>query len=499
MRAIMGLRSKFILIVFFCVLCTVASISYRIFDRERDLLLKNAEQQALLLAKSSAILFMNAFVYEEIGFTDGAEFAEFLDFYVTDVMAMDPRIKSFMVFDLDLRVVTHDDLKHYGELLQDATYRQILQGDGERVGRIETETESMLEIVLPLAIESKTWGGCRILFSLAEIEKASRDLLSKILAAAAVSLLASLLVIGFAAEYFIRPIRRLSGRMEQMTTVGDVSSPMPEFPARSDEIGQLQQSFSWMVARLNNEEQRRRQTLDKLLHTEKMASVGQLTASIAHEINNPLGGVILCFNNLVDGNLDDKGRQQHIEVIRQSLDRMRDTMRDLLDYSRQSELTLQKVSVAEVVGKSTTLLETMLRRKGIGFEVKMAEDLPLVMIDSVKIQQVILNLLLNGAHAIESCQEKSGDGLLSIEVRRDGQNLLLAVSDNGPGVPGELEEKIFELFFSTKVQGKGTGLGLAVSRSIAEQHGGRLWLSRSSAAGSTFILSIPIEEGADEE
>ncbi|WP_419176822.1 ATP-binding protein [Desulfosediminicola sp.] len=494
-----GIRAKFVLLAFFCVFCTVASISYKVFDRERNLLEKNTEQQALLLAKSSAILFINALVYEEIGIADNDDITEFLDFYVSDVMAMDSRIKSFMVFDRELRVVSHDDLKYYGTQLKASKYRQVLNSSEDRVERFSRDGWPILEVLVPLAIESKNWGGCRIIFSLSEIEAASRDLLNKILAAAAVALLTSLIIIGFAAEYFIRPIKRLSDRMEQMTSVGDVSTPMPDLPARNDEIGQLQQSFSWMVTRLQKEEQRRRQTLEKLLHTEKMASVGQLTASIAHEINNPLGGVILCFNNLVDGKLDEKSRQQHIEVIQQSLDRMRDTMRGLLDYSRQPELTLQRVSIAEVIVKSTALLETMLRRRGIGLEVNLEEGLPLMSIDSLKIQQVIVNLLLNGAHAIERRQQACEGGVLRIEARQTDDSVLLSVSDNGHGVPGELQEKIFKLFFSTMQQGKGTGLGLAVSRSIAEQHGGRLWLSESSADGSTFTLSLHIEDEADGE
>ncbi|MFV0439523.1 MAG: sensor histidine kinase [Desulfopila sp.] len=492
MKTVFGLRSQFILLAFFCIAGTISVTSYFIIERERRLLEEKTIQQALMLGASSSVLFTNAFVYEELGLFDKSALEEYLDFYVKDIMALDDRVLSFMALDTNSRIVTHSDFRRYGDIYQLEHFKEAIEGKTVQI-RPLAQGENALEVLVPLAIESKKWGLCRIVFSTAEIAQATEALRLEVFGIASVNLLLSLLIIGFAAEYFIHPLKKLSAAMGKITVEGDVSSTLPRLSERRDEIGQLQQSFHWMTSRLKEEEKARLQTREQLFHAEKMATVGALTASIAHEINNPLGGVILCFNNLCNEDLDDEARRQHIEVIQQSLERMQKTMRDLLDYSRQSTLTTEPVAPAAIVEKSLALVETMLRQKRIEHRLFLDEGLTAVVVDIGKIQQVVVNLIVNAAQAMAT------GGRLHIDIGLRNQFVVITVSDTGPGIAKVLQEKIFEPFFTTKEVGQGTGLGLALSRSIAEQHGGTLTLVESDERGSRFALLLPCQGGVDAE
>lgn len=478
-----GLRFKFIGIVLLCLTGTIFSTAYYMLEKERDVLMQTARQQATSLTKASAILFTNTFIYEELDMLDESDMIAYLSYYVSDVMRTDPRILAFTVVD-----------KHGREVVSKAAHAGRDHAAAPRISPqvpaeasvqlLGTGADAVLAVQEPLSIESKTWGACQLLFSLRDIEKARISVRNEILAISAGWLLFSLIIVGFGAEYLITALQKLSDAMVRFTVHGDFSEPFPNLPPRKDEIGQLQHSFEWMVQRLRREEQERAQTKKKLFHTEKMATIGQLTASIAHEVNNPLGGVMLCFNNLVKGNLDDAGREQHIEVINSGLSRIRKIMGDLLDYSRQSSLNMQQAGVDDVVGKSVSLLELFSQKKRVSLSALLPGETPPILMDSTKIQQVLVNLLLNAIHATPE------GGAVTLEGQLHDDSFTFIISDTGPGIDKAIQGKIFDPFFTTKGE-KGTGLGLALAKSIVDQHGGRLELVQSTARGSIFAIHLP--------
>lgn len=257
---------------------------------------------------------------------------------------------------------------------------------------------------------------------------------------------------------------------------------------QNDEIGDLTESFNILAAHLLDAQEQLKKTTQmekQLIETEKLASLGQLSAGVAHEINNPLGGIKLCFNNLINIGMDDTTRRKHIDFINSGFDRIQNIVRQLLDFSKNTPLSLALSSVNKIIDNVLNLSEYTISKKGIAIKKDLANNLPDLMIDSNKLEQVFLNLFINAAQAMDV------GGILLIRTRTDGRFCNISVSDTGKGIPEELLTKIFDPFFSTKEVGEGTGLGLTVSKAIIEQHKGELTVD-SSEKGSTFTVRIPL-------
>ncbi|WP_028841666.1 c-type heme family protein [Thermodesulfobacterium hveragerdense] len=227
---------------------------------------------------------------------------------------------------------------------------------------------------------------------------------------------------------------------------------------------------------------------EQMAITAKLATIGQLAAGIAHEINNPLGGIILCLNNVIRSSMDEQTKNQHIELINQGLSRIQNIIKVLLDFSRTTELNLRVCEVKDLIENVLRLINYCLKEKNVKVKIDLEKNLRPVCLDSNKIEQVMLNLILNAIDAMENSEEK----VLTIKVYHKESKMFIEVSDTGSGIPPHLAEKVFDPFFTTKPLGKGTGLGLFISKSIVEQHGGKIWFT-TSEKGTTFVVEIPLE------
>ena len=238
-------------------------------------------------------------------------------------------------------------------------------------------------------------------------------------------------------------------------------------------------------------------TQNQLLQTEKLASLGKLSASIAHEINNPLAGILtfskLLIRMLEDGTAPDGSRElflKNLRLIERETDRCRGIVRNLLDFARQRPLVLGPVDVCKALDESLTLLADTIKVQNISLE--KAYRGPLVVdADFGQIRQSFVNILLN------ACEVMPKGGRLGVSARPadGGKTVTVAISDTGPGIPAENMTRIFDPFFTTKEMG--TGLGLSVVYGIVEKHGGTMRAS-SSPAGTTMTLTLPLATGAAE-
>jgi len=297
----------------------------------------------------------------------------------------------------------------------------------------------------------------------------------------------------FLADRITQPVNRLI-KASQEVSDGNLN---PEIgPISSDEIGVLQKTFRNMIASLEDRDRRRKAESDnRLLQSEKQASIGRLAAGVAHEINNPLTGVLTYTHMLLRRKDLGEDIRSDLEVIVQSTERVRKIVKGLLDFSRQTKLDREPTDVNRLVSSTVSMMENQALVKGVSINFNHGETLPQVTLDRSQIQSVLLNLILNALDATEpgdTINIYTTTGLSASEPGQTGVEITIA--DNGCGIPPENLDKLFDPFFTTKEVGQGTGLGLSVSLGIIHEHGGTIRVQSEIGKGSRFFIWLPVEK-----
>ncbi len=221
-----------------------------------------------------------------------------------------------------------------------------------------------------------------------------------------------------------------------------------------------------------------------LIQTERITAMGQLAATLTHEINNPLHSVWTALELVMDFPISESEKQEYLQAIRQEIQRLMNVSRRVLDFARPSRMEYAPVAIADVIRYALDLTKAQLRERRIQVHLDVPDDLPLVAGFQDQLAQVFLNLTLN---AIDAMPE---GGRLDIAARAEEGRLVVTVADTGPGIPPEVMPRIFEPFVTTKKSG--TGLGLAISQSIIHQHGGTITAGNGPRGGAVFTITLPV-------
>jgi two-component system NtrC family sensor kinase len=301
----------------------------------------------------------------------------------------------------------------------------------------------------------------------------------------------------FLESVILRPVHRL---IKASTEVSQGNFSPNVGPISRSEIGVLQKTFADMITSLQERDRRLRAESEiKLLQSEKQASVGRLAAGVAHEINNPLTGV-LTFSHMLLQRKDIGGEiRTDLETIAQQTERVRKIVKNLLDFSRQTELNPELTDINHLVESVVSMMKNQALVKGIDLQCNPDEGLPLLTLDANQIQSVLFNLLLNALDATkqdETIVVTTGIGISGNAA--DPQGVEITVRDTGCGISAEHLDKLFDPFFTTKEVGRGTGLGLAVSYGIVQRHGGTIWVQSEVGKGSTFTVWLPLGGASSE-
>jgi two-component system NtrC family sensor kinase len=343
----------------------------------------------------------------------------------------------------------------------------------------------------------------------ADIAESSRQMLTyTLLAVTGICLLLAAYVLRFVHQ----PLRALEAGTRRLSQ-GELGYQIGV--RAGDEIGDLAASFnnmsrelreareesnSWARTLEERVEQKSRElerAHERMLQVEKMASVGKLAAVVAHEINNPLAG-ILTYTKLIrkwlSGAARDAGRRAEVdsslELIESESRRCGEIVRNLLTFARAAPMNLAWISLNDVVGRALRLVLHQLELAGIEVRCETAPDLTRVRCDPAQMEQVLLALIMNSIDAMP----RGGRLWLRTSATRD--DVVLEVRDDGAGIPRDVLPHLFEPFFTTKERGRGVGLGLAISRGIVERHGGRIEVFSEVGRGTTFTVTLPVEASA---
>ena len=359
--------------------------------------------------------------------------------------------------------------------------RVLLQGRPLRV----------LEVEIPVFLPGgdAKWASVKIGHSLEPMYAALREVRLVLILVGAGGFLLGILGATVLARRITRPLHKLVDGTVRISK-GDFSRSIDIPPG--DEIGDLARSFNEMTGQLLQTRERMDAANRRLVQAEKLASIGRLAATIAHEIRNPLTSVKLNIQKVAEDARLDETEREHIGLSMEGIGQIEKFIKELLNYTRVADLSLERFPLEQVFEESFKMLKDSLVRKGIRLERDFAPGLPAVLVDGDKMRQVFLNILRNAEEALEAGGRI--DVAMDMAVERGQRKVRVRISDDGPGIPDKDRDNIFEPFFTTKPSG--FGLGLANARKIVEQHNGSVKLARKRGRGTSFVILIPCEEGA---
>ncbi|MFZ5831752.1 MAG: cache domain-containing protein [Planctomycetota bacterium] len=397
-------------------------------------------------------------------------------------------VGNVTIFQGDLRIATNVFLENrqraVGTRLSAAVYDQIF-GKGEPwLGPAFVVSDWYITAYEPIRNPRGEVIGALYVGLLEEpFAHRRRVIIGVFLAMVVVATLASLALMSLATNFILRPVSRVV-EMSRRVVEGDLTARVGIRPP--GEMGVLCQAVDSMADAVAQREDRiKTATRQQITRSEQLAAVGRLAAGVAHEINNPLTGV-LTFACLLreKPNLDDQDRAD-LDLIIHETSRAAEIVKSLLDFARERPPQKEPLSMNEVVRRTLRLIQNQKLMRQIEIREEFAEDLPVIEGDMNQLQQVVLNLSLN------ACEAMPTGGRLTITTTPHDGGVMVRVADTGTGIRREDLNRIFEPFFSTKPVGKGTGLGLSVSYGIVQQHGGTIEVDSTPGQGSTFTIVLP--------
>lgn len=257
-------------------------------------------------------------------------------------------------------------------------------------------------------------------------------------------------------------------------------------------MGDLRETTQEMERR----EQELRDKQEQLVQAGKLATLGELTTGVAHELNNPLNNIGLYVGNVIDRiRLGEADSESLVEDLGKAMEQVRkatEIISHLRTFGRAARVSIEQVDIDDVIERSLLLVQEQLRLRGIEVELELCPDELLVVANPIQLEQVFINLLTNARDALADSKRKT----IRIASSRDDERIRIAFSDTGPGIPRELQQRIFDPFFTTKEVGTGTGLGLSITYSILKEYGGGISVDSRPGKGATFLVELPF---ADEE
>jgi len=255
-----------------------------------------------------------------------------------------------------------------------------------------------------------------------------------------------------------------------------------------DEIADLAKAFQYMIDSIKKrDEELKKYAQQTIAEAERLAIIGQLAAGVAHEINNPLTGILLYCDLMLKNLPDDHPHKKNLLRINNEAQCCKTIVKGLLDFARQKKPEIKKVSINEIIESTLNLLKTQAFFLNINTQLKTDKALPQINVDPGQIQQVFINIIMNAVEAMEG----KGDLVIKTELSSDKDFVVISISDTGLGIKPEHIKKIFEPFFTTKGASHGVGLGLSISKRIVEDHKGTIEVISEVGKGSTFIIKLP--------
>ena len=401
-------------------------------------------------------------------------------------------IGTATIFQGDLRISTNvmreDGTRAIGTRVSEEVYEQVLTKGLPWIDRAFVVNNWYIAAYEPIRDMKDEIVGILYVGILEEKFTDMRNKTTAIfLGIAFVGMITALIVSSFLARGILQPIRQLIFASHQWA---DGNLDYRVEATQKDEIAKLAETFNLMAFSLKERDERLKEyTQQQIMKSERLATLGQLAAGVAHEINNPLGAILM-YSHLSLEELDTEDpRRKNLEKVAAEATRCKNIVRGLLDFARQSEPNVEEADANEILRRTLSVLQNQSQFQNIMINTTLSTSLPKVMMDSGQIQQVFTNIILNAAEAID----EQGEVTIATRIDESGQFVEIEFKDTGCGISRKNLDKIFDPFFTTKEVGHGTGLGLAVSYGIIARHRGTIEVKSSPGEGTTFIVKLPLK------
>jgi signal transduction histidine kinase len=509
----MRLRTKIMLLISTVVIVSFSITFYRTSEFQQELVLEQAARQARVIHKQ--ILLTRRWVSDHNG----------LFFFKTEDVKANPFLKDMEILDEQGRhlvkrnpaMVTRE-LSEYANREGLFSYRVTTlqpinpsnapddferkslelfeQGANELIEIHANEVGRILRYMAPLLVEESckdchqerdyipgdTRGGLSISipidWAFDDIAENNRMLLgiwfvTILVVGATIFLLIDFLV-----------VRRLSLLAKAMDRFPVDKKQINDLPMSNDEVGRLSQKLKGLCARLVASQQELDKSREQVFQGEKLAALGRLTAGIAHEINNPLGGMQNCIKSMQESPDDREMHQRYLELLSKGIKRIGDTVRQLLNFGRPEPLQLRSVRIDDLIRECFALLEYGLKNIELTLDLNLNRP---INVDVEALKRVMVNIGLNGIQAMPD------GGILNVESMQTDTGFQIKFTDTGIGMDEEQIQKIFDPFYTTKEIGEGTGLGLFVTYSLVQNMNGIISVESRKGEGSCFKIELPLE------
>ncbi|UCF60041.1 MAG: cache domain-containing protein [Anaerolineaceae bacterium] len=416
-----------------------------------------------------------------------------------DVIYDERDLGTATIFQDDVRISTNvrntDGSRAIGTRVSEEVFIQVVKEGKPWTGRAYVVNDWYITAYEPIRnINNEIIG---ILY-VGELEQKYVDIQRQtVLAFLAITLLGALAAMSLAYVISRRisiPIRELASASREIEQ-GNLDAEVEI--VGSDELGELAETFNAMASALKERDKQLMEfTQSKIMESERLALIGQIAANVAHELNNPLQGIVTYSHLLLEKMPSENSARESLNKIVIQANRCRDIIRGLLDFSRQRKPDKTICDINSVLDECVALIENQALFHNIEITKQFEEDLPMVVVDPSQMQQVFMNMIINAAEAMED------SGYLELVTRfvPDEELIAIEITDSGQGISEENVEKLFDPFFTTKEVGHGTGLGLAISYGIIKEHEGTISVDTELGHGTTFLIQLPmktVEEGSD--
>lgn len=486
MRIFLTLQTKFILSVVFLLGLLITMILFVIEQRERKAIFDEQVSKGVLIAQNiSQLNSRPLFIH---GDWEGVE--QSLENQISQ------NLLYIAFYDRSRRLSV---ARGYANAFEQFFPQSHLDADAEEGDHFYEQrqftvpelgkTFRVLEIEIPVFLEGspRLWGSVKIGHSLEEMYRENRHTRLMLMLIGLGGILLGVAGAVVLAKTVTGPLKKLVEGTVQISK-GDFSQRI-DIDAH-DEIGNLASSFNTMSRQLQVTRGRMEEANRKLIQAEKLASIGRISAGIAHEIRNPLTSVKLNIQRVMESKALDEAHRSELSISQEGIAQIEQFIKEMLNYARVTQLNLDRFEVEQIIEESVKMMADTLRVKNIRLRRRFEKRLPPLFVDGDRMRQVILNLLQNACEAIGqdgeiaiglSCVKKDGEGRMRIEI-----------TDTGGGIPAKDWENIFEPFFTTK--SSGIGLGLANARKIIELHKGTIQAKAKIGKGACFEICLPCED-----